>query len=65
MTSQLGTGKTIIFFYSVQLGLHILQACTVYILVSIMEATVPCLEAGRVGKEAVREVAQPVLVEAE
>ncbi len=30
-----------------------------------MEATVPCLEAGRVGKEAGREVAQPVLVEAE
>jgi hypothetical protein len=30
-----------------------------------MEATVPCLEAGRVGKEAVWEVAQLVLVEAE
>ncbi len=36
-----------------------------YILVSIMEATVPCLEAGRVGKEAGRKVAQLVLVEAE
>ncbi len=34
-------------------------------MVSTMEATVPCLEAGRVGKEAVREVAQLVVVEAE
>jgi hypothetical protein len=65
VTSRLGTGKTIIFFYSVQSGLYILQACTVHTLVSIMEATVPCLEAGRVGKEAGREVAQPVLIEAE
>ncbi len=34
-------------------------------MVSTMEATVPCLEAGRVGKEAGRKVAQLVLVEAE
>ncbi len=36
-----------------------------YILVSTTEATVPCLEAGGVGKEAVRKVAQLVLIEAE